>query len=136
MQKFLLAAVTLALLAVGIVVFFEAMAAREAPDGPAGPAGEDELVQGLKPGDGRQLVLTHCVPCHSTSLVVSHRATRDGWDEIITRMQKEEGLWSFSTEDRTALLDYLEVTQGAVDTEQLARVTPWAEPLYRPNPIW
>lgn len=127
MQKILVATVAFMLLVVGIVVLLELRPDRE---------GDEDLVQGLKPGEGRQLVLTHCVPCHSTSLVVTHRASREGWDEIVTRMQKEEGLWSFTTEDRKALLDYLEATQGPMDSEELVKVTPWAEPLYNPNPIW
>ncbi len=125
MRKVLIAAVAVVLLAVGIVALLEFR-----------PAPEDDLAQGLKPGEGRQLVLTHCVPCHSTTLVVTYRTSREGWDEVITRMQTEEGLWSFTTEDRKALLDYLEATQGPMDSEELVRATPWAEPLYKPNPIW
>ena len=132
MQRVLIAAVAIVLLAVGTVALLEFRSAPEAPD----RRPEGDLVQGLKPGEGRQLVLTHCAPCHSTSLVVTYRASREDWDQVITRMQREEGLWSFTTEDRKALLDYLEATQGPMDSEELVRVTPWAEPLYKPNPIW
>jgi mono/diheme cytochrome c family protein len=103
---------------------------------PARRTGENGIVRGLKPGEGRDLVLTNCAPCHSTALVVSYRASRRGWDAIITQMQKEEGLWTFSAEDRNAILDYLEATQGPTDSAELAETSPWAQPLYRPNPIW
>jgi mono/diheme cytochrome c family protein len=126
-QKILVATVALILFVVGIVVLLELRTAQEV---------NQDLAQGLKPGEGRHLILTHCVPCHSTSLVVTYRTSREGWDEVITRMQTEEGLWSFTTEDRKALLDYLEATQGPMDSEELVRATPWAEPLYKPNPIW
>ncbi len=135
-QKVLVVAVAIILLVVGIVALLGPLSAQPAqPTQPAQDADED-LLHGLKPGEGRQLTLTYCVLCHSPSLVVSYRTTREGWDEVITRMEKEEGLWFFSIEDRTSLLDYLETTQGPMDSEELARVTPWAEPLYRPNPIW
>jgi len=133
MQKVLVVAVAIILLVVGIVALLEPLSAQ--PAQPAQDADED-LLHGLKPGEGRQLTLTYCALCHSASLVVSYRTTREGWDEVITRMEKEEGLWLFSIEDRTALLDYLEATQGPMDSEELVRATPWAEPLYKPNPIW
>lgn len=136
MQKVLVVAVAIILLVVGIVALLEPLSAQPAqPAQPAQDADED-LLHGLKPGEGRQLTLTYCALCHSASLVVSYRTTREGWDEVITRMEKEEGLWLFSIEDRTALLDYLEATQGPMDAEESVRVTPWAEPLYKPNPIW
>ena len=130
MQKVLVVAVAIILLVVGIVALLEPLSAQPAQDV------DEDLVHGLKPGEGRQLTLTYCLLCHSASLVVSYRTTREGWDEVITRMQKEEGLWLFSIEDRTALLDYLEATQGPMDSEEPVRATPWAEPLYKPNPIW
>ena len=135
MQKVLVVAVAIILLVVGTVALLEPLSAR--PAQPAQPAQPDQdLLHGLKPGEGRQLTLTYCALCHSASLVVSYRTTREGWDEVISRMEKEEGLWLFSFEDRTALLDYLEATQGPMDSEEPVRVTPWAEPLYKPNPIW
>ena len=90
---------------------------------PSSPIVSDQPIQGLQPAKGRGLVLTQCGVCHSTALVVSFRASRAGWDSVITRMQQEEGLWSFSTEDR-------EVSSGELPG------SPWAQPLYPPNPIW
>jgi mono/diheme cytochrome c family protein len=102
---------------------------------PSSPIPPDVPVQGLMPGQGRGLVLTHCGVCHSTALVASFRTSREGWDAVITRMQEEEGLWGFTTEDREAMLDYLAATQGLVGSGQLPE-RPWAQPLYPPNPIW
>ena len=136
MQKVLVVAVAIILLVVGIVALIEPLSAQPAQAAQPAQDADEDLLHGLKPGEGRQLTLTYCALCHSASLVVSYRTTREGWDEVITRMQKEEGLWLFSIEDRTALLDYLEATQGPMDSEEPVRVTPWAEPLYKPNPIW
>ncbi len=102
---------------------------------PSSPIGADRPIRGLEPGKGRGLVLTHCGVCHSTALVVSFRASRERWDAVITRMQQEEGLWGFSKEEREAILDYLEMTQGPVGSGGLSE-SPWAQPLYLPNPIW
>ena len=93
-------------------------------------------MQGLAPGPGRDLVLMNCVACHSAALIVSNRMSRQRWDDAITEMQEEDGLWPFSDEDRSAILDYLEATQGPTDSAELAETSPWAQPLYRPNPIW
>jgi len=103
------------------------------------PVASEAPIQGLMPGQGRALVLTNCTACHSTALVVSFRASREGWDTILTRMQEEEGLWSFPPEDREAMLDYLATTQGLGEGTSGAREfpeSPWAQPLYSPNPIW
>lgn len=100
------------------------------------PVASEGPIQGLMPGAGRGLVLTHCTACHSTALVVSFRATRDGWDAIITRMQEEEGLWQFTPEDREAMLDYLATVQGLGSSARELPESPWAQPRYPPNPIW
>ena len=102
---------------------------------PSPPIVSDQPIQGLEPGKGRGLVLTHCRACHSTALVVSFRASRAGWDAVITRMQQEEGLWGLSTEDRGVILGYLEATLGPASSGELPG-SPWAQPLYPPNPIW
>jgi hypothetical protein len=65
--------------------------------------------------------------------------SRNRWDEVITRMHNEHNLWPLEAGDRVLILDYLETTQGesAFDDDQLnLQSSPWAWPLYRPNPIW
>ena len=101
---------------------------------PPTPMPPDAPVQGLLPGRGRGLILTNCTVCHSAALVTAYHATREGWDAVITRMQQEEGLWGLTTEDRNQMLNYLTMTQGPA-TGSLPE-TPWAQPLYPPNPIW
>ncbi len=101
-----------------------------------GPSTGQDLGKGLKPGEGRKLITTNCVACHSTALIVSHHMSRERWDKSITRMQEKEGLWPFSPEDREAILDYLESTQGPIEEAISSSDSPWAQPLYRPNPIW
>ena len=99
----------------------------------------EDLVEGLRPEKGRELVLENCVLCHSTAIIVSNHMSRERWDEAITWMQDEHNLWPLETNDRTLILDYLEATQGesALDADQFdVRSNPWAWPLYRPHPIW
>ena len=111
-----------------------------APRGQVSSASTNEdLVEGLRPEKGRELVLENCVLCHSTAIIVSNHMSRERWDEAITWMQDEHNLWPLETNDRTLILDYLEATQGeaALDDDQFdVRSNPWAWPLYRPNPIW
>jgi len=102
---------------------------------PSSPIVSAQPIQGLEPGKGRGLILTHCTVCHSAALVVSFRASRAGWDAAITRMQQEESLWGLLAEDREGILDYLEATQGPVSSAERPG-SPWAQPLYPPNPIW
>ena len=102
---------------------------------PSPPGLLDQPIGGLEPGAGRGLVLTHCTVCHSAALIASFRASRARWDAVITRMQQEEGLWALSSDDRETMLDYLEMAQGPISLGGLAE-SPWAQPLYPPNPIW
>ncbi len=105
---------------------------------PSGAAGED-VVDGLRAGTGRDQVLENCVLCHSTSIILSNHMNRERWDETISLMQDVHDLWPLTPNDRGLILDYLESTQGesAVDAHGLdPRSSPWAQPLYRPNPIW
>lgn len=101
------------------------------------PAESAGLIFGLKPGPGRELVLGYCMPCHSTTLVASNHKTRENWDKTITLMQSKNGMPPIPADIRKQILDYLEVAQRIEDpvlTE--SSKTPWATPIYRPNPIW
>lgn len=71
--------------------------------------------QGLAPGDGRDLIIENCTACHSTMIILQNRMTRDRWDETITWMQKEQGLWILQKEVRKKILDYLAKAQGPED---------------------
>jgi hypothetical protein len=94
-------------------------------------------IQALKPGPGREHVQANCIPCHSTAIIAATHATRERWDELITTMQLRHGLWPLLPALRNQILDYLEATQPPSDPAlDAAKQTPWAEPLYRPNPLW
>jgi hypothetical protein len=94
-------------------------------------------IQPLKPGKGRELVMANCMPCHSTAIIAATHATRERWDELITTMQQRHGLWPLLPAIRNQILDYLAATQPPSDPAlDAAKQTPWAEPLYRPNPLW
>jgi hypothetical protein len=94
-------------------------------------------IQALKPGKGRELVQVNCIPCHSTAIIAATHATRGRWDELITTMQQKHGLWPLVPTIRNQILDYLAATQPPSDPAlDTAKQTPWAEPLYRPNPLW
>lgn len=95
------------------------------------------LVFGLAPGPGREFVLANCIPCHSTALVAANHMTRKQWEKTITTMQKVNGMWPLAPAIRERILDYLEKAQR-VDDKGLdaGKQTPWATPLYRPNPLW
>ncbi len=104
---------------------------------PSAPAGNTSAFEQLKEGTGRDVVLAMCMPCHSTAVITASHRSRAGWDQTITKMQKQNGMWQIPAELRTQILDYLEVTQPPSDPGlEKARETPWANPLYRPNPMW
>jgi len=96
----------------------------------------DEWVQGLVKAPGRAEVLANCTACHSTKLITQNRMSRERWDQTITWMQQTQKLWPLEPSVRTAILDYLEQTQG--DEAVLLRGdhgSPWHRPRYPANPI-
>jgi mono/diheme cytochrome c family protein len=118
-----------------VLIIAAVLALRAAP--PAPSTQNVSAIQQLKPGKGRELVQANCMPCHSTAIIAATHATRARWDELITTMQQKHGLWPILPNIRSQILDYLEATQPPSDPGlDAAKVTPWAEPLYRPNPLW
>jgi hypothetical protein len=108
-----------------------------AADAPPAAPSNINAIQQLKPGKGRELILANCMPCHSTAVIAASHQTREHWDQTITKMQKVNGLWPILPSVRSKILDYLEATQPPSDPGlEKAKETQWAEPLYRPNPIW
>lgn len=61
--------------------------------------------------------------------------SRKSWGTTIDWMQEYQGLAELEPEVRETILDYLATTQG-LDGETVDAESPWAYPLYRPNPIW
>jgi hypothetical protein len=92
---------------------------------------------GLKAGHGRELVLANCLPCHSTAIVAANHLSRDRWEELVTQMQTKNGMRPIDAEMQKKILDYLETAQRPDDPGLNAgKESPWAAPLYRPNPFW
>ena len=89
---------------------------------------------GLKPGEGRALVISNCIGCHSPMLIAAHRLDRRRWEETLTTMKKH-GLWTLPANYKNQILEYLVAHQGPL-AEHEAKDTPWAQPRYRPNPLW
>lgn len=104
------------------------------PPALAGAIDPDDVVMGLVAAPGRDTVLANCLACHSTALITQNHMTRARWDETLTWMQEKQGLWEIAPPDRAFILDYLELTQGVEGAA--GEDSPWAEPRYRPNPLW
>ena len=95
------------------------------------------LLFGLKPGKGRESVIAFCMPCHSTAIIASNHMNRKEWEKTLNQMQKKNGMIPVPPEIRNTILDYLEANQRIEDRGLTqGKKTPWATPLYRPNPIW
>lgn len=89
---------------------------------------------GLKPGAGREVVELVCTSCHTAEIIVASHMSRKTWDTTITWMEETQGLTELEPDVRELILDYLEQTQGLEEVD--GAESPWASPLYRPNPIW
>ena len=56
-------------------------------------AKEKNNYQGLSPVSGVELVVKNCTVCHSADIIHENHMSRKAWDQTITWMQKEQGLW-------------------------------------------
>lgn len=65
-----------------------------------------DVQTGLLAGEGLQLVKGNCTACHSSSLILQNRFTREGWHEKIVWMQETQGLWDLG-KNEDIILDYL-----------------------------
>ena len=100
----------------------------------AAPKGPQPGADGLVEAAGVELVRAHCGACHSTALVQQNHMSRERWDQTLTWMQQTQGLWDLPPTQRGAILDYLAAWQG--EDTQATPSSPWASPLYEPNPLW
>ena len=101
--------------------------------------GEDspEWSFGLRKAPGRDHVIRNCLPCHSGAIIAANHLSRDSWEKVIDQMQKQNGMRPLPPATRTAILNYLETAQRPEDRGlSEGKKSPWATPLYRPNPIW
>lgn len=99
----------------------------------------------LKDGEGVALVRENCLACHDDSYIVSLRLSREAWDETLEVMLGM-GMPPLDPEVRGQVLDYLETVQGLESAEgdgaggedsgdAAGFESPWANPLYEPNPL-
>lgn len=65
-----------------------------------------DTASGLVIAEHWQLVKANCTPCHSAAIVTQNRMSRETWLETIRWMQKTQGLWPLSTNEKP-ILDYL-----------------------------
>lgn len=65
-----------------------------------------DAATGLVVGDGFEIVRTTCTGCHSSSIILQNRFTREGWKAKIVWMQETQGLWELG-ENEPIILDYL-----------------------------
>lgn len=120
---------------IGIAVTFSFAA--DAPPAPKPGQANVSAIASLKPGKGRELVAVNCIPCHSTAIIAANHLKREEWDMLITTMQKKNGMWPLLPSIRTKILDYLETAQRPDDAGlNKGKESPWATPLYQPNPLW
>ncbi len=94
-----------------------------------------QTFMGLKQTPGFEYVLANCIGCHSPRLIAQHHLSRKRWEETLVTMNKKHGLWKLSPDMKKKILDYLAENQGPLGDQEF-KETPWAQPLYRPNPLW
>ena len=58
-----------------------------------------------------ELVKGQCTACHSAMLITQNSASREGWEQMIRWMQKDQGLWDLG-ESEDKILDYLSKNYG------------------------
>ncbi len=91
----------------------------------------------LKDGPNVDLVRQECLACHEDSYITASNFDRATWDEMLDVMVGM-GMAPLDDANRELVLDYLEAAQGPEsddDDGEADPATPWAEPLYRPNPL-
>ena len=93
---------------------------------------EAAAATGLTPGEGVELVLANCITCHGPKQFLQQRADRDTWLGIIRWMQRDHGLWEFTPDVETGILDYLETHYGV--PERGGRRPALRDELLPPNP--
>ena len=65
------------------------------------------------------LVRAHCTSCHSSQILKNLQLPREAWENVIKRMQEEEGLWELG-DDESKILNYL-VTYFGPRSESVKR---------------
>lgn len=76
-----------------------------------GTAPELDSVSGLVIDENFELIRGQCTPCHSAKLITQNSASREGWEQMIRWMQKDQGLWDLG-ENEELILNYLTLHYG------------------------
>ena len=66
----------------------------------------------LVPGDGEDLVRTHCTTCHSAQIIIQQELPRAEWDELLVWMVEEHAMEPLHELDRERILSYLQTHYG------------------------
>jgi hypothetical protein len=74
------------------------------------PIAMDSLT-GLVVAEHFELVRAQCTVCHSAKLITQNNASKDGWEQMIRWMQKDQGLWDLG-ENEDHILNYLSQYYG------------------------
>ncbi|UTW54632.1 hypothetical protein [Kordiimonas sp. SCSIO 12610] len=54
-----------------------------------------------------ELIDIYCSGCHSLSIVMQQRSTYDGWQDLLTWMEKKQGMPPLPEEDKKRVIAYL-----------------------------
>ena len=85
---------------------------------------ETDPATGLKVSPGWELARAHCGGCHSHALVISQRADRQTWLDIIRWMQATQNLWQFEPDTEAQLLNYLADNYPPQENRRRAAIPP------------
>jgi hypothetical protein len=72
-----------------------------------------EVTTGLLVDKNWTLIKRHCTQCHTTKIITQNRASREGWENMISWMQETQNLWDLG-EDHDGVIDYLTRNYGIV----------------------
>ncbi len=67
---------------------------------------------GLIIDEGYIAVQQHCSTCHSLSLIVQNKASRQGWIDTLHWMQKKQGMALLDEKSEISILNYLTKNYG------------------------
>lgn len=65
-----------------------------------------DSVTGLVIDKNFELIRVQCTACHSAKLITQNSASREGWEQMIRWMQRDQGLWDLGANE-ALILDYL-----------------------------
>ncbi len=73
---------------------------------------------GLLVGKGYEEVKKHCSSCHSLTLVIQNKASRQGWLEAIRWMQQTQGMAVLNEQTEEVILSYLSKNYAVTKTSR------------------